>query len=364
MTADAAGGVWTYALDLASGLRERGVTTILAALGPPVSDAQRAAAEAVAGVRLIETGLPLDWTAESRTQIVDAGRAIAALAAELGCDLVHLNSPALAAEARFPCPVIAVCHSCVATWWAAVRGGRLPDDFAWRTDLVRAGYKAADMLLAPTAAFARTTAEAYSLSKLPRAIHNGRAARPAPAAADRATEPFILTAGRLWDEGKNVATLDRVAAHLPSPVLAAGPTAGPNGAAIAIRHAKALGHVPTAALDALFAARPVFVSPALYEPFGLAVLEAAQAACPLVLSDITTFRELWDGAALFVAPRAEDSALGVLERLLADPEERNRLGRAAQERAARYTVTAMVDRVEKAYRDVLARKRTKLMTAA
>ena len=40
---------------------------------------------------------------------------------------------------------------------------------------------------------------------------------------------------------------------------------------------------------------------ALYEPFGLAVLEAAQAGCALVLSDIPTFRELWDGAALFVA---------------------------------------------------------------
>jgi hypothetical protein len=38
------------------------------------------------------------------------------------------------------------------------------------------------------------------------------------------------------------------------------------------------------------------------EPFGLAVLEAAQAGCPLVLSDLPGFRELWDGAALFRRP--------------------------------------------------------------
>ncbi len=48
--------------------------------------------------------------------------------------------------------------------------------------------------------------------------------------------------------------------------------------------------------------RPIFVSTSLYEPFGLAVLEAAQAGCPLVLSDIATFRELWDGAAIFFPP--------------------------------------------------------------
>ena len=52
----------------------------------------------------------------------------------------------------------------------------------------------------------------------------------------------------------------------------------------------------------MMARTAVFVSPALYEPFGLAVLEAAQAGCALVLSDIPTFRELWDGVALFVAP--------------------------------------------------------------
>ena len=364
MTADAVGGVWTYALDLAAGLQERGVAITLAVLGPAPSDGQRAKAKAVPGLHLIETGLGLDWTAENADQVAEAGRALTALAAELDCDLVHLNNPALAAAARFPCPVIAVCHSCVATWWDAVRGGDLPGDFAWRTDLVRQGYRAADLLLAPSAAFAQATAQAYAPLEQPRVVHNGRASRPRSTTSAGATEPFVLTAGRLWDEGKNVAALDRVAGRLAAPVLAAGPTVGPNGAAVVLHHAKALGHVPMEALDTLFAARPIFASLAFYEPFGLAVLEAAQAGCPLVLSDIPTFRELWDDAATFVDPRDEDGIARALSRLLADPAEHERLGRAGQERAGRYTVTAMVDGVEKAYRDVLSRRRAKLMTAA
>jgi glycosyltransferase involved in cell wall biosynthesis len=44
------------------------------------------------------------------------------------------------------------------------------------------------------------------------------------------------------------------------------------------------------------------VAPSLYEPFGLAVAEAARAARPLVLSDIPTFRELWGDAALTSRP--------------------------------------------------------------
>ena len=46
----------------------------------------------------------------------------------------------------------------------------------------------------------------------------------------------------------------------------------------------------------------IFVSSSVYEPFGLAVLEAAGSGAALVLSDIPTFRELWDEAALFAPP--------------------------------------------------------------
>ena len=85
------------------------------------------------------------------------------------------------------------------------------------------------------------------------------------------------------------------------------------------------------------------------------MLEAAQAGCALVLSDIPSFRELWDGAADFV-PADDDRALAAaVERAARDPA---RLGAAAQRRAERYTVEAMASGTAALYRALLRRAAT------
>lgn len=353
MTADAVGGVWQYALDVAEGLRRHGVETLLAVLGPSPSDDQMQRAKAV-GLDVIATGLPLDWTAERREDVEAAGKAIARLAADMRPDVVHLNSPALRARAEFPCPVVSVCHSCVATWWAAVRGGPLPKEFLWQTQLVGEGYRASDRLLAPTAAFAHATARTYELPSIPIIVRNGRRA---PAGNDPTPrEVFAFTAGRLWDEGKNFAAIDRAASRLSIPVLAAGPLEGPNGAEIGSRHAVALGQQNDDLIAAYLSAQPIFVSAARYEPFGLAVLEAAQAGCPLVLSDIPTFRELWDGAALFVESDDDEAIARAIGQLAADHGLRKNLGEAAKERATNYSLETMCEGILATYQSMLPSK--------
>jgi glycosyltransferase involved in cell wall biosynthesis len=352
MTADAVGGVWTYSLDLARGLAAHGVETALAVLGPPPNAEQLDEAEAVEGLRALATALPLDWTAAAPSAVEGAGRRIAALARELRADLIHLNQPALAADAAFPVPVVAVCHSCVATWWDAVRAGPLPADLAWRAELAARGYRAAAALLAPTRAFAEATARVYGLREPPRVVPNGSAA-PDAVAPGGPPAPYAFTAGRLWDEGKGLAILDRAAARLARPVLAAGPLHGPNGAAIHLRHVQTLGPLSAREVAERLAERPVFVSASRYEPFGLAVLEAARAGCALLLSDIPTFRELWAGAAAFVPPEDDGALAGAIERLLANPAEQARRGEAARARAGRFTVEAMSAGVLAAYRPLL-----------
>lgn len=388
MTADAVGGVWAYALDLARGLAREGVATVLAAMGPGLDEAKRREVGTVPGLAFVETGLPLDWLAEDAAMVLETGRRLADLARMHGVDLVHLNSPALAAEAAFSCPIVGVCHSCVATWWDAVRDGPLPGDFRWRTDLVRRGTTACDALIAPSGAFADATARAYSLSIPPVVVWNGRSPHhlspagrgrvgaslpvegehvlrkgltPSPnplptgeRALASSSATFVFTAGRLWDEGKDLASLDRVAARLDLPVHAAGPTEGPNGTEIRLTAIEALGSLSPDSVAALLARQPIFASLARYEPFGLAVLEAAQAGCALVLSDIATFRELWDGAAIFVAHDDETNAADALRRLAANPAERTERGEAARSRAARYTVDAMTAGTLDVYRRVLA----------
>jgi glycosyltransferase involved in cell wall biosynthesis len=350
MTTDAVGGVWQYSLELARGLAALRIETVLAVMGPSPSPDQIRAAEAVTGARLIDTGLSLDWLAADAPAVIDAGKAIANLVDEIGANLVHLNTPALAAGTIFSVPVVAVQHSCVASWWEAVHGTKLPKDFAWRTALVKHGLHAADVVVAPTAAFAEVTRRLYELPSLPRAVHNGRTPLKLPPGAPH---DFAFTAGRLWDQGKNLATIDAAAESLPVPLHAAGPLQGPDGTAVMFDNIHSLGALGEEELAGWLARRPVFVSAALYEPFGLAVLEAAAAGCPLILSDIPTFRELWDGAAAFLPPRDEERFRREIADLVCDDFLRQAMGAAAKERAAQYTPEAMAAQMANIYRALL-----------
>jgi glycosyltransferase involved in cell wall biosynthesis len=109
-----------------------------------------------------------------------------------------------------------------------------------------------------------------------------------------------------------------------------------------------LGPLPHSALIAEMRRAGIFVSPALYEPFGLSVLEAAASGCTLVLADIPTFRELWNGAAFFVDSRDHAALLAALQTLGSDEPLRDQLQRAARTRARRYSLARMTE----AYRDL------------
>jgi glycogen synthase len=352
MTADAVGGVWSYALDLAAGLATQAETTLVV-LGPAPSPDQRLQAQAVEGLTLIETGLPLDWMATELAEIREAGAAVRGLARRIGAEVIHLNSPALAADGGFCAPVLGACHSCLATWWSAVKDGPMPPDFRWRTQALWRGMLACSALVAPSRSFARATARTYETPP-PLVVHNGRSA-PADLSTGK-REPLVFASGRLWDEGKNVAVLDAAAGLGGAPLYAAGPLAGPGGAnCLELKHAHGLGRLPAMAIEEWLSRAAVYATGALYEPFGLGVLEAAQAGCALVLSDIPTFRELWNGAAVFVDARDPAGFARAFEALLTDEAEASRLGALARARARRFSVRAMSDGVRAIYRNMRAR---------
>jgi glycosyltransferase involved in cell wall biosynthesis len=347
LATDAVGGVWTYSTELARALSGRGVETVLASLGLSPDREQLAGAE---GLRIVDTGLPLDWLAQSPDEITRAAEALSRLAQDERADIVQVPSAAYAADAIFGCPVVAVQHSCLASWWSAVRCGPAAHDFLWRGELVGRGLRKADAVVAPTAAFAAETVRVYELGRPVHAVHNGRT----PIALPRRTRAdFVLTVGRLWDDGKNARTLDEAAALIDVPVEAVGPVHGPNGTRASFANLRTPGPLHGPAIAERLAARPIFASAALYEPFGLSVVEAAQAGCALVLSDIPTFRELWDGAATFIWPTDADAFADAISGLLRDTEARARLGRAAQLRALDYTPEAMARRMLRIYEQVI-----------
>ncbi len=354
MTADAVGGVWQYAVELSAALGGSGHRVTIALMGPGPSADQRADVAALPHVSLIETGLPLDWLCDGPEPVVAAAEVIAAMTRTLDADLLHCNMPTLIGAASFSVPVVAVVHGCVSSWWQAAKDEPLAPTYRWHYRMTGEGLAAAQAVVAPSASHAATVRSLYRLKAMPHVVHNGRL--PMPRAA-RPAEPLreALTVGRLWDDVKGARVLDRAAELLPVPFRAAGAVVGPHGESVRLDHLVTTGQLTGARIRSMLASRPVFVSAATFEPFGLAVLEAASTGCPLVLSDIGTFRELWDGAARFVPARDASGYAKAIEAILLDDAERFRLSRASMLRAARYTPAAMAAGMTPIYGTVLNR---------
>jgi glycosyltransferase involved in cell wall biosynthesis len=241
-----------------------------------------------------------------------------------------------------------VSHSCVTTWFRAVRNADLPADWAWQRDLNARGLAAADIVIAPSRSHGEALEACYGTLPRLRIVHN--AVRPIDC---RRKLPLVLAAGRWWDEGKNAATLDRAAAGTRWPVLMAGATAGPNGERFEIANARPLGQLSRRRLAGWMARAAILASPSVYEPFGLVALEAASAGAALVLADIPTYRELWTDAAVFVPPRDASAWAEAIGRLASDDSHRAMLAARAWERASKLTVEAQAAATMTAYAEAL-----------
>ncbi|OLP53659.1 glycosyl transferase [Rhizobium rhizosphaerae] len=334
MTLDAVGGVWRYAMDLAGALKGQGTATVFVGLGPGPAAAERRQAQALG--ELVWLDQPLDWMVDSADALSQVGPTLSLLAEAYDVDLLHLNLPTQAVGLETGRPVLVVSHSCVTTWFAAVRGSGLPPGWGWQAERNREGLLRADAVAAPSHAHAKALARAYGDGICVDVVENATLLQETMLPK----EPRIFAAGRWWDEGKNGAMLDRAAALAEWPVEMAGPLVGPHGQALALSHARALGSLPHAAAMARLTSAAIVASPSLYEPFGLAALEGARAGAALVLADIPTYRELWEGAALFAAPDDATAFADCLNRLAADADLRRALGAAAQARARRFTPQA------------------------
>jgi glycosyltransferase involved in cell wall biosynthesis len=351
LVADCVGGVWQYSLELAAGLAAHGIEVVLAVPGPRPTPAQRAEAARIPGLRLEPLAAGLDWSAGGERELAALRGELSALADVVAVDLVHLNGAALG-DLPVAQPVVATQHSCLTTWWQALRPDqKLPQRWQWHRERMAAGLRAATAVIAPSAAFAAQLRQAYGDDAVLDVVHNGRTLPHRRVPPRR--QAVVLTAGRLWDEAKNLRTLDAAAAGIRWPLLAAGPTCGPDGQEARLEHVVALGRLGGPELALRLQRAPVFASLALYEPFGLAVLEAALAGCALVLSDIPTFRELWRDAALLVPADDPAAARAAINRLIADRGLRARLAADAQRRACAYAPEACLRGTLAVYRRVL-----------
>ena len=351
MTADAVGGVWQYAVDLGRALRELGTRTTLVVMGPEPGDRQRREAES-AGLTVLARPYRLEWMEEPWTDLERAADWLLALESSIRPDVVHLNGYVHAAL-PWTAPVLVVAHSCVGTWWRAVKGEAAPARLAAYREAVAAGLRAARLVVAPSAAMLDALRAEYGVPVHGRVVPNG-CADPFGRAAMARKEPFVLAAGRAWDDAKNIRAVCEIAGRLPWPVCVAGEAAPPGGSACELPGVRALGPLPRAVLADWYRRAAIYALPARYEPFGLSVLEAARAGCALVLGDIPCLRENWSGCAIFVPPDDRGALARALHALVADTDGRAALGERAAARAAGFPIGRTVDGYLQAYGELLA----------
>lgn len=334
MTTDAVGGVWTYATTLAQGLAPLGVHVTLAVMGPSPDAEMRAEAAALPNVDVRERDGRLEWMPEPWRDLRAAGEWLLDLESEVRPDVVHLNEYAHA-DLAWRAPTLLVGHSSVVAWWYAVHGEAPPPKWDRYEAAATRAIESAEAFVAPTRAALRDFARHHASPRDGVVIPNARDGALFPPATK---EPYYFASGRLWDKAKNVQALDRVAPHLPWPVLVAGDAAPPHAKArCPTTSSEFLGRLPAGELADRYAHASVFVHPARFEPFGLTALEAAHAGAALVLGDVPTLREVWGDAAVYAPPDEEDALRDALARLAENEDERTGLSARARTRATRYS---------------------------
>jgi glycogen(starch) synthase len=348
MTVDTLGGVWNFALELAAALPE--VAFVLAVQGRQPTDAQREHASRLANVTLESHECQLEWMQGCESDLATTAEWLLGLANKYAPDLVHLNDYA---HATLPWqkPVLVVAHSCVLSWWRAVHGTLPPLEWEGYGARVAAAIARADIVVAPTQSFLREISSLYGAPRRGYTVYNARG----PGAARRTQsgrDVMVLAAGRLWDEAKNIRALDEAAAGLDAPVFVAGEPCSPDGHRTQCYAAQPLGPLSAAELALWMERARIFAAPALYEPFGLAPLEAALSGCALVLGDIATLRELWSGAAVFVDPRDALRLRAQLNLLLTDERRCSDLAARANRRAQLFSPARMAAGYRGVYREL------------
>lgn len=349
MTADATGGVWTYALSLARGLAARGVGVVLATMGPRPSAAQKRAAFSIPGLVLEQSDFALEWLDWPWADMRAAGDWLLELEQRHDPDVVHVNAYGHAAL-PFRAPAVVTIHGCACSWWRAVYRARSPSLYDRYRDLVNAGLERARVVVAPTIAawemFIREHGGHDTVYVVPHGI-------PADGAPRDTKLPFFLAAARRWDEAKNVELLRKASPELLWPVRIAGDTEDTTSARPSSPKLGWLGSLERAHLLRWMRSASVFLLPAKYEPFGFTALEAALSGCALVLADLPSLREVWGGAALYFSPDSPAELVRKANVLAEQASLRNSLAARAYERAQCFTVERMVEAHLGIYREAL-----------
>jgi len=192
-------------------------------------------------------------------------------------------------------------------------------------------------------------------------IYNGRSPQWFNPHVDK--DDMVLTVGRLWDSAKQVSLVTQYDCGWP--VVIAGETQHPDeayrgdGERIVCEGTLELkGKQNAEQLRSLFARAAIYAATSRYEPFGLALVEAALSRCAIVANDIPSFRELWGETACYFSANDAAGLRDTIARLRDDRLLRRHHAELAYQRARRlYSADRMVNEYLETYVNLTADRR-------
>jgi glycosyltransferase involved in cell wall biosynthesis len=298
---------------------------------------------AFAGARFRYDALdvPLEWMQENTRAYEAAEKPLLQIARIFRADLIHANQFCFGAL-PIHTPKIVTAHSDVLSWAGVCRPEGFEDSIWLRRycALVNSGLRGANAIVAPTQWMACALRRGFPAAKNVGVILNGRtieSMRVDP--CQRILQ--AVSVGRLWDEAKGFSVLAGMDAAMP--VVVAGETT--------LEDAAAAGALSEEEVLSLFRCSSVYVATSVYEPFGLAPLEAALCGCAVVANDIESLREVWCDAAIYYRGAAE--LRRVLDRLVERPDELRCARLRSQRRGLELSVEKMMDGYLDLYTELL-----------
>jgi glycogen(starch) synthase len=346
LTTDTIGGVWTFTKELTAELLRLGHSVALVSFGSAPSQEQTDWCSAVgtrygSDFRNEASTAPLEWMDPNEDAYVDGELLLQRVADEFCPDLLHSNQFCFG---RLPIriPRLITAHSDVLSWGAACRPKGL-ESSPWLThycSMVEQGLVAADAVVAPTRWMLDALRQHFILPARTRVILNGRSVPSGR--SDEARSLQAVSAGRLWDEAKNLAVLANVYSAIPI-IIAGSRDHQRTKAPERIGNSVQVGPLSEHDLLALFRASSIYLATSIYEPFGFAPLEAALCGCAILANDVPSLREVWGAAALYF-----DNA-AALTTILAQLQTTPKILLAARQRAGRRALQLSVVRMAAEY---------------
>jgi len=166
--------------------------------------------------------------------------------------------------------------------------------------------------------------------------------------------PYLLTVGTRWPR-KNlnlaIAAVDALPVSVAPRLVVTGKAGW--GEERASTRATATGYVDNQVLCALYSAASLYLAPARYEGFGITLLEAFRAGCPVLASDIPAHREVGGDAAVYAGDNAAAAWQSAIAELMSDEHRRQQLVTAGRSRESNFSWIDAARQTEAVYRELV-----------